>query len=91
MNEPGEVVRIEGASDNIPSLHAYDITARYGSHVVPGHSRSRLSHAHGGWNHQAGQSFSHTEVWTVPGRGNRPLRVSSPNPSPLTFDSDGKC
>ncbi|WP_295579175.1 DUF4921 family protein [uncultured Lamprocystis sp.] len=27
--------------------------------------------------------FTHTEVWTVPGRGNRPLGVSSPNPSPL--------
>jgi galactose-1-phosphate uridylyltransferase len=27
--------------------------------------------------------FTHTEVWTVPGRGNRPLGVSSPNPAPL--------
>ncbi|WP_295440906.1 DUF4921 family protein [uncultured Thiodictyon sp.] len=27
--------------------------------------------------------FTHTEVWTVPGRGNRPLGVSSPNPAPI--------
>jgi len=27
--------------------------------------------------------FTHTEVWTVPGRGNRPLGVMSPNPAPL--------
>jgi galactose-1-phosphate uridylyltransferase len=27
--------------------------------------------------------FTGTEVWTVPGRGNRPLGVSTPNPSPL--------
>ncbi|HYN76203.1 MAG TPA: DUF4921 family protein, partial [Lamprocystis sp. (in: g-proteobacteria)] len=27
--------------------------------------------------------FTGTEVWTVPGRGNRPLGVSSPNPLPL--------
>ncbi|WP_295384424.1 DUF4921 family protein [uncultured Thiodictyon sp.] len=27
--------------------------------------------------------FTHTEVWTVPGRANRPLGVSSPNPAPL--------
>ena len=27
--------------------------------------------------------FTHTEVWTVPGRSNRPLGVSSANPEPL--------
>ncbi|HRZ05704.1 MAG TPA: DUF4921 family protein [Candidatus Competibacteraceae bacterium] len=27
--------------------------------------------------------FTGTEVWTVPGRGNRPLGVSAPNPKPL--------
>jgi galactose-1-phosphate uridylyltransferase len=27
--------------------------------------------------------FTRTEVWTVPGRGNRPLGVLSPNPAPL--------
>ncbi len=27
--------------------------------------------------------FTRTEVWTVPGRGNRPLGVASPNPAPL--------
>ena len=31
--------------------------------------------------------FSGTEVWTVPGRGNRPLAVTASNPRPLT-DSD---
>lgn len=30
--------------------------------------------------------FSGTEVWTVPGRGNRPLGISRPSPAPLTGD-----
>ena len=36
--------------------------------------------------------FTGTEVWTVPGRGNRPLGVSSPNPSPLNpAEHDAHC
>ena len=36
--------------------------------------------------------FTHTEVWTVPGRGNRPLGVSSPNPLPLNpAEHDAHC
>ena len=31
--------------------------------------------------------FSGTQVWTVPGRGNRPLGISRPDPKPLT-DAD---
>ena len=28
--------------------------------------------------------FSGTQVWTVPGRGNRPLGITRPEPQPLT-------
>ncbi len=34
--------------------------------------------------------FSGTEVWTVPGRGNRPLGIASPDPSPLRPEDDGR-
>lgn len=34
--------------------------------------------------------FSGTEVWTVPGRGNRPLGVAAPNPQPLDPDRHGR-
>ena len=36
--------------------------------------------------------FTGTEVWTVPGRGNRPLGVSKPNPAPLDHaEHDAYC
>jgi galactose-1-phosphate uridylyltransferase len=36
--------------------------------------------------------FTGTEVWTVPGRGNRPLGVSVPNPAPLNpAEHDAYC
>jgi galactose-1-phosphate uridylyltransferase len=36
--------------------------------------------------------FTGTEVWTVPGRGNRPLGKSSPNPAPLDpAEHDAHC
>ena len=36
--------------------------------------------------------FTGTEVWTVPGRGNRPLEVSSSNPAPLNpAEHDAHC
>ncbi len=31
-----------------------------------------------------------TEVWTVPGRGNRPLPSALPDPTPIDWDHDGK-
>ncbi|MBL8931418.1 MAG: DUF4921 family protein [Kineosporiaceae bacterium] len=34
--------------------------------------------------------FSGTEVWTVPGRGNRPLGIASPDPRPLRPEDDGR-
>ncbi len=34
--------------------------------------------------------FSGTEVWTVPGRGNRPLRTTAPDPRPLDPDQRGR-
>ena len=33
--------------------------------------------------------FSGTEVWTVPGRGNRPLGIKYPDPQPLDPAHDG--
>ena len=33
--------------------------------------------------------FTGTEVWTVPGRGNRPLGVGGGNPAPLDPDANG--
>ena len=33
--------------------------------------------------------FTGTEVWTVPGRGNRPLGVAHPHPAPLDPDAQG--
>ncbi len=34
--------------------------------------------------------FSGTEVWTVPGRGNRPLGTSQPDPAPLDLSQHGR-
>ncbi len=34
--------------------------------------------------------FSGTEVWTVPGRGNRPLGLTGPLPEPLKAEDDGR-
>lgn len=34
--------------------------------------------------------FSGTEVWTVPGRGNRPLGIKAVNPEPLDPDEHGR-
>lgn len=34
--------------------------------------------------------FSGTEVWTVPGRGHRPLGIARPAPRPLDPDDDGR-
>lgn len=33
--------------------------------------------------------FSGTQVWTVPGRGHRPLGIAHPDPQPLDADRDG--
>lgn len=34
--------------------------------------------------------FSGTEVWTVPGRANRPLTLANPHPAPVNTDDHGK-
>ncbi|QGF24718.1 DUF4921 family protein [Raineyella fluvialis] len=34
--------------------------------------------------------FSGTEVWTVPGRGHRPLGISYPDPQPLRTEDEGR-
>lgn len=34
--------------------------------------------------------FSGTEVWTVPGRANRPLTLANPHPSPINHEAHGK-
>jgi len=34
--------------------------------------------------------FSGTEVWTVPGRGNRPLGIAHPDPKPLRPEEEGR-
>ena len=34
--------------------------------------------------------FSGTEVWTVPGRGNRPLGIHQPDPQPLRSEDHGR-
>ena len=34
--------------------------------------------------------LSGTEVWTVPGRGNRPLPSALPDPEPIDWSHDGE-